>query len=126
MLGSYLATCYVGGAALFEGIYSITFRGAADWGMGMFILQGGKLTGADAAGVLYDGGYSEQDGQLVLDVTMRVPPGVGLVQGVPPQQKPYDVHFVARIPPEAIETQSPVLLSLPPGPVNVIFRWLRQ
>jgi len=42
-----------------DGIYAIRFRGAADWGLGMLVLQGGKITGVDAGGVQYDGVYSD-------------------------------------------------------------------
>jgi hypothetical protein len=29
-----------------EGIYSIAFRGASDWGMGVLLFRAGRLTGA--------------------------------------------------------------------------------
>jgi hypothetical protein len=57
---------------MLDGIYSITFRGRADWGMG---IQRGVVTGADVGGVLYDGRYVENGPDLQLDLTLTVPPG---------------------------------------------------
>ena len=42
-----------------DGIYLITFRGAADFGSGLLLLRKGQITGADLGGVLYDGEYKE-------------------------------------------------------------------
>jgi hypothetical protein len=108
-----------------DGIYSITFRGAADWGMGMLILQNGQVTGADASGVTYDGTFVDTGPYIELHVTMSVPPGVALVQGVPAQSKAYTIPINQMIPKSAIETSQAILLQLAPGPVNVIFRRLR-
>jgi hypothetical protein len=55
---------------MFEGIYSITFRGRADWSMGMLILQGGMITGADVGGALYDGRYVKNGSDLQVDLTV--------------------------------------------------------
>src|SRR6476661_2868288 len=38
-----------------DGIYSVTFRGAVDWGVGMLLLLHGRIVGADVAGILFDG-----------------------------------------------------------------------
>lgn len=109
-----------------EGIYEIRFRGASDWGMGLLHLQGGKITGSDAGGVSYNGTYENQAGALFVKITLTVPPGATLVQGTAPQPRAYEVPFEAKIPKEALENQQPVLVSLPPGPVNVIFKKLRD
>ena len=109
-----------------DGIYQITFRGAADWGVGMLILKGGTVTGADVAGVLYDGTYSEQGEKLSVNLTLTVPPGVTLVQGTAPQSKEYNFNFVLTLDKKDLETKQPVLMDLPPGPVNVIFNCLRK
>ena len=42
-----------------DGIYSVTFRGAVDWGIGMLVLRKGVVTGADAGGIYYDGHYRD-------------------------------------------------------------------
>lgn len=108
-----------------EGIYSMTFRGASDWGMGMLLFKAGRLTGADTGGVLYDGTYQDANGVVTIDAELTVPPGSTLVQGVPAKPVAYKVPFKAQMPRPALLSGQPVLIQLPPGPVNVIFKLLR-
>lgn len=109
------------------GIYTMTYRGATGgWGMGMLVLTKGTITGADSVGGIYDGRYSENADSIILEMEMTVPPGVTLVQGTPAQPVAYKVPFNATIPKRAIETSAPVLVQLPPGPVNVIVTRLRN
>jgi len=110
---------------MWDGIYSIHFRGAADWGIGMLVLERGRITGADALGALYDGTYIVAGSEIEAWMTITVPPGVKLVQGTPAQPKSYQFQTNLRVPVNAIQTQQPVLMELPPGPVNMIFRRLR-
>jgi hypothetical protein len=108
-----------------NGIYSITFRGAADWGMGLLVFLNGVVTGADSGGVTYDGRYTNEAGFTNAQITMTVPPGAVLVQGSRAQPTTYQVPFAARVPHESVRLGTPILLELPPGPVNVIFKKLR-
>ncbi len=107
------------------GIYTLHFRGAAGWGMGLLELRDGIAAGADVAGALYDGTYEETDVDLTLSMHMTVPPGVTLVQGTAPRPLQYSVDFNAKIPKSSIEAREPILIDLPPGPVNVIIARLR-
>lgn len=108
-----------------DGVYSMTYRGIAGWGGGMLVLLKGTVTGADSDGGLYDGTYQETRDDLILQLTMTVPAGMPLVQGVPPRSTQYTVPFHATVPKRSIEDSSPVLIDLPPGPVNVIVKRLR-
>ncbi|SRR5713226_4193983 len=108
-----------------DGIYSITFRGAIDWGMGMLLLRSGRIVGADVSGVLYDGIFRNHQGMISVNVEMTVPPGATLVQGGPARPQPYKVPFAATLPERALRDGTPVLIQMPPGPVNVIFKFLR-
>ena len=110
---------------MFDGIYSMIFRGYADWGMGMLILQHGAITGADAMGALYDGSYEEHGSSLLVNLTLTVPPGVALVQGTPAQPEQYTIPIQTELSAKALLEGEIALLQLPPGPVNVIFRRLR-
>jgi hypothetical protein len=107
------------------GIYTLHFRGAAGWGMGLLELRDGIAAGADMAGALYDGTYEETDEDLTLKMHMTVPPGVTLAQGTAPKPVQYSVDFNARIPKGSIESGEPILVDLPPGPLNVIVARLR-
>jgi len=108
-----------------QGIYTITFRGASDWGIGMLVLQNGNITGADVGGATYDGTYTDNGDSIFFKAIMTVPPGVSLVQGTRPMPTTYTVPFEAEIKKNIITTGEPVLINLPPGPVNVIFKKLR-
>ena len=110
---------------MIDGIYQITFRGAVDWGIGILHLKDEVITGADVGGVLYDGVYSGQGEKFKFDLTCTVPPGVSLVQGTPPQSNEYSFKFSLDLAKKDLESQQPVLIQLPPGPVNVIFKRLR-
>lgn len=111
---------------MFDGIYQITFRGAADWGMGILILKNGVVTGADVGGVLYDGNYMEKDRNLEVNLILTVPPGVTLVMGTQPQSKEYNFPFKLSLSEQDMKTKIPVLIQLPQGAVNVIFNCLRN
>jgi hypothetical protein len=113
-------------ATVIDGIYSMTYRGAADWGIGMLILRRSTITGSDATGVLYDGTYQDNGDNLDIRLTMTVPPGVTLAQGTPAQPTAYSVPINLSIPTRALSTGETVLMELPPGPVNIIFRMLRS
>lgn len=109
-----------------DGIYSIAFRGSADWGIGLLLLRKGTVTGADGGGILYDGDYQDAGALIEFNITMSVPPGATLVQGTPARPTAYTISFGANIPRTALNEAHPVLLELPQGPVNVIFRRLRE
>jgi hypothetical protein len=109
-----------------DGIYSIIFRGAADWGMGLLLLRSGVVTGADNAGVLYDGTYVETESAVQFKIKLTVPPGVALVQGTRPQSKPYSLDLNSPVPKMAMNKSLPHLVMTPVGPVNVIFKKLRD
>src|SRR6185312_17154316 len=110
---------------MIDGIYSMTFRGAVSWGTGLLVLRRGVVTGADTTGIIFDGSFSEQEGHLQIRMEMVVPPGVQLVQGTPARATEYRIPFAATIPTVALQNNTPVLVNLPPGPVNIIFRQLR-
>lgn len=94
--------------------------------MGILLLKDGKITGADVAGALYDGKYSDNGDDIAIKITLTVPPGVTLVMGTPPQSKEYNFDFEVSLKKKAIESRETVLLNLPLGPVNVIFNQLRK
>src|SRR5687767_11268168 len=83
-----------------EGFYRLEFLGAAGVGVGVIVLEWGMIVGADAGGVIYDGTYSyaRREELLDLELTVRVPPGASLVQGVPALALPHSFWARARIP----------------------------
>jgi len=109
-----------------DGIYSITFRGAFDWGIGMLMLHKEVITGVDAGGVNYDGQFQEFGDSVKFDIVMTVPPGATLVQGTPAKSEAYKISFQETVPRSDIENNQTVRFNQPPGPVNVIFSKLRE
>ncbi len=109
-----------------EGFYSIAFTGqTGDSGFGIFALDTSNVIGADVTGARYDGtyAYNQQTELIDADITLTVPPGVPLVQGVPARPEEWSFNFTASFPSEAKET--PVGVDTPYGPVNTIIRFLR-
>ena len=92
----------------------------------MLVLQRGKVTGADVGGIRYDGEYRDSGSTVDFEITMIVPPGTTLVQGTPARPDKYTISFAARISKDDIAENRTVLLDLPQGPINSIFRKLRE
>jgi DNA-binding XRE family transcriptional regulator len=76
---------------MYDGMYQFTFQGSSGFGIGFLVLMAGRVFGSDG-GVLYDGSYEPnavKPGCADLHLKITVPPGVRLVQGVPPQSMTY-------------------------------------
>ena len=101
-----------------DGFYAGYFSGYGGSGMAMFIFVDGGLTGADMAGVTFDGSYAKKGEVLEGVVHVKVPPGVTVVQGMtaPPQGLEYDVPIAI---PAEFEAQPYFELRTPLGVVNV-------
>jgi transcriptional regulator with XRE-family HTH domain len=68
---------------MFDGMYRMDLVGAADRGLGVLILQDGRVFGSDTV-VSYDGTYAPtgKPGCVMMKVRVSVPPGTPLVQGL--------------------------------------------
>lgn len=80
------------GNAMREGMYGITFTGQESSGMGMIVLQDGRVTGVDALAVRFDGTYdfNDESGLANLMVKVTFPPNVRSVIGI---HHPYEWSF---------------------------------
>ena len=69
---------------MLEGMYRLDFAGVAGFGAAALVVKEGKIFGSDVAGVSYDGTYEPTGtpGEVTLTLTLTVPPGVRLVQGL--------------------------------------------
>ena len=105
-----------------DGTYGFVYCGAIDLGIGAFIIENGAIRGRDYCGLNYSGTVQENaDKTITIRVTYRIPAGGILVQGVTPQDIPYDKVIEQTFPPlfgdgKPIETASP--------PVTVMIRRL--
>ena len=109
-----------------EGFYAITFRGYSDWGTGMLVLFNGIVAGADIGGVTYDGFYTSNDEAIEIALTLTVPPGTHLVQGIPAQSHQYSFKLETKIDLRTWSLQQPILIQTAYGPVNVLFKKVRN
>lgn len=111
-------------SAMPEGMYKFSFVGTTGTGLGVIILERGRVFGSDGA-VQYDGTYepsTDRRGYVSVHVHLTVPPGVPLVQGVPAQPMSYgfdiDCAFASR-------GTTPVSVQTPFGPVQGHIAFLR-
>lgn len=112
---------------MINAIYAIYFTGVAGSGMGLLVFVNGVISGADAAGSTFDGEYSldEGTGKLEGKLNLTVAAGTPLVTGGSVHNQPYTIEFPLSLSPDLGGGQ-PVEIRLPTGPVNVIFKKLRD
>ena len=113
------------GGFMLGGFYAIFFTGSTGYGMGMLALKNGIVTGADAAGGLYDGTYAEFSQGAKAKIRMTFPPGASLVTGALAGTQALSFEIEVDLPPE-LNSELPVPIKTPTGTVNVIFRKLRD
>jgi hypothetical protein len=112
-------------APMHEGMYQLGFQGAKSVGTGIVVLQAGYIFGSEG-GTLYDGTYGPSLTKPdLLDVKLKitVPPGVWLVQGVPPQPMTYSFEVVATV---RARGQTQLDVATPYGPVRAVVQFLRD
>lgn len=100
----------------YDGLYFIEYAGRVGEGNVTLVFMDGIVFGHDG-GVQYDGSFDPSPGVPGhMDVRLRlvVPPGVALVQGVPPQPAEYNFTINVRVPTSGC---SPLRADTPYGPV---------
>lgn len=109
-----------------EGIYAMYFTGVAGSGHAVFVMKSGVVAGADAAGGLLDGSYKElEDGMIDVSVTFKAPAGTALVTGTVMEDGQTSQVIEARLP-RNLGDGNAVPVKTPTGPINVIFKRIRN
>jgi hypothetical protein len=113
---------------MIEGFFRIAFTGTAGSGFGVLVLRNGSVAGADVGGVIYDGTYTENPstGEISIKLDMIAPAGASLVQTGIPLTTPKSVPITAIIDKANMNSDKPTLLQTPLGPVNVVFKKIRD
>jgi hypothetical protein len=113
---------------MIDGFYLMAFTGVHGSGFGMLVLRDGNIAGADVAGSTYDGTYvlNPQTREVKLEATMFAPAGVTPVQTGIPLVVPMTLPIAATFTQEDTANEQLVLLKTQIGPVNVIFRKIRD
>jgi DNA-binding transcriptional regulator YiaG len=112
-------------ASMLEGMYAIKFRGQSGEGIGVLVLDRGRIYGSDT-GVMYDGTYAPSTSSrdhIDAHIRLTVPPGVALVTGIPAQPMSYGFDIDCTINPRS---STPVTVQTPFDPVEVVFTFLRN
>jgi hypothetical protein len=113
---------------MIEGFYRIAFTGTAGSGFGVLVFRTGTITGADVAGAIFDGSYTENPTTRVIDfkVTMSAPAGVTPVQTGIALVTPLNLPITGSVATNDIGGDKPILLQTPLGPINALFRKIRD
>jgi hypothetical protein len=120
-----LATLKQEKSIMCEGMYLFTYQGHTGVGLGMIVLTDGHAFGTDT-GVQYDGTYAPsptRPGFVDLQLKATVPPGIGLVQGVPPQPVEYRFDLNCTFPARG---SADLQIPTPFGAVRAQVRFLRD
>lgn len=108
-----------------EGFYAVYYTGVAGFGHAVLVMRDGVVTGADVTGGIYDGKFKVADaGSVSIEVTLTVPAGTTLVTGQT-LPAPYSQTIKAELSAHFANGQ-PVPVQTPLGPVNAIFKKLRN
>ncbi len=110
-----------------DGFYAAYFTGLTGTSIGLFVFEGGVITGVDVGGVHYDGAYSLDESTSIISgkIIYVIPPGVSLVTGIASADKPIRVEFPLQLP-AAFADGRVVQLDTPSGVVNAKFEKLRD
>ncbi|MGC2659930.1 MAG: hypothetical protein WA324_18385 [Bryobacteraceae bacterium] len=113
---------------MIDGFYRIAFTGTAGSGFGLLAFQSGVIAGADTAGGIFDGSYTAQPDTGAIDfrINMNLPAGITPVQTGIPLAAPLTMPISGSIQVSDIDGDTPTLLQTPLGPVNALFKKVRD
>jgi hypothetical protein len=109
-----------------DGIYAAYLAGAMANGFGLLLFRNGRIAGADASGVIFDGSYIEDNGSsLSIALNVKSPPNIPLIQGgiSGPQGDIYELKI--HLPLNFAEKDF-TRVETPRGPVNARLTKLRS
>ena len=109
-----------------EGFYKFDYLGVAGSGSGVLVLDTGMVVGADVTGGTYDGEYewNEQKQHLDVKVSVWIPEGVLVVQGVTAPSK--GLRFEVRCAFPRKPDNQVIIADTEFGPVELRIHFLRS
>ncbi|WP_347138846.1 hypothetical protein [Paracoccus sp. SSK6] len=114
----------VGRDSHMQGFYALYYTGVAGFGHAVIVMKDGTIVGADATGGTYDGTYEAVGDNIDIRVDLTVPAGGTLVTGQSLAQSM--TQSITATLPMHFGNGQPVAVRTPMGPVNVIFKKLRD
>ena len=110
-----------------NGLYIMNYSGIAGNGFGFLTLEDGRIRGADAAGIVYEGQYEniENTGVITGEVLMKIPANTPLITGAP--EDFYSREDLIRLSlPMDFEDEQSIGVQTPTGVVEVSFKKIRD
>ena len=112
---------------IMDGIYAMYYTGTAGSGHAVLTMKDGIIAGADAVGGLLDGTYeAAENGNVDISVTLKSLPGTWLVTGKLVGKKDGLMQKITATLPRNFGRGNSIGIRTPTGPVNVIFKKLRD
>lgn len=112
---------------IMDGFYAMYYTGAAGSSHAVLAMQDGVITGADAVGGLLEGTYKEvEDGNVDVSVTLKFLPRTWLVTGKLVEKGDDLMQKITATLPQNFDRGNSIGIRTPTGPVNVIFKKLRD
>ena len=112
---------------IMDGIYAMYYTGTAGSGHAVLTLKDGIIAGADAVGGLLDGTYEAAgDGNVDISVTLKPLPGTWLVTGKFVEEEDDLLQRITATLPQNFDRGNSIGIRTPTGPVNVVFKKLRD
>jgi hypothetical protein len=108
-----------------DGFYIAYLSGKNGQGLAMLVFREGRIVGADAGEVIYDGQYAESpDGTIPVTLSLKFPPNASLIQGGTADPKGEEAQVNFRMPPD-FSSGKFFRVETPRGPVNARLLRLR-
>lgn len=108
-----------------DGIYAAYLSGRVGRGFAILLFNKGRVTGADALGIQFDGSYVEREGGNVsVEMAVNAPPNIQLVQGGLTGHDGDQYTVALDLPPD-FPTADYIPIATKYGPINARIRRLR-
>lgn len=104
-----------------EGYYSFTYAGPYGSGLGMLVLDRGRVVGADLVGGTYRGTYARREatGELDFEIVVDSPAGTWLVQNGHRLGEAMSYTVKGTL---TADGRTPLSLTTPFGPIEIVVR----
>jgi len=108
-----------------NGFYAAYLTGSAGQGFAMLVFRNGTIVGIDAAGVKYDGTYSDVGSGIAVKLSVSIPPNTSLIQGLSsgPESDISEIDF--QLPPDFLSKPF-IRINSKHGPENAKLTKLRE
>ena len=109
-----------------EGIYAMHYIGSKVSGHAVLVMKNGLIAGADSIGGTLDGTFEEvDDHKFKISLTLQMPVGSRLLNGGIVEKENMSQNFTKTLS-ENFGNGYPIGIQTSEGPINVVFKRLRE